>query len=562
MKPVQSLPENSSHIFLHSDVNTMTSLPFTVPNSLLLLPGYGILTGLLEAFFDPDFTNWVIRFATFAIAVVTSVVYMWNRITAFIVLHYTSNITIDGDDMIHVYVMKWLTENINTRTLQAKTMSGNDHDVEDQQKVAQYNAAVKDGQFHLVEWQKFSRPDYQPHLGDHYFTFCGRTFWITRFRESFLLPELVSSARQSTFEKVESIRISCWGHSAEPVKEFIQEAKRIYLDQECSKTTIFRPKIGHWTPRWARSSTRPSRPMDTVILDEEQKKELLNDVNQFLHPDSPRWYALHGIPYRRGYLLYGPPGTGKSSLTFALGGLFGLGIYCLSLGDPAMTDEKLLTFFGELPRRCIVLIEDIDTMEISKKRDEEEGAKGEDGGEAKDGEKEDRKSRRPRQTRDRSQVPQNSVSLSGLLNAIDGVATHEGAKHRILFMNSNFTNCPIVTGRILIMTTNHPDGLDPALIREGRVDKLIGFRLATRTQIVQLFINMYTNCHPEEQGDDIEKQKISDTAEAFANLLPEGKFSPAEIQGFLLVRRGKYKKALDDVREWRNRILARREEDE
>ena len=49
------------------------------------------------------------------------------------------------------------------------------------------------------------------------------------------------------------------------------------------------------------------------------------------------------------------------------------------------------------------------------------------------------------------------LSLSGLLNVLDGVVD--------------------TPGRIVIMTTNHPESLDPALIRPGRVDKrlLLGY---------------------------------------------------------------------------------------
>merc|ERR1712187_840137 len=43
------------------------------------------------------------------------------------------------------------------------------------------------------------------------------------------------------------------------------------------------------------------------------------------------------------------------------------------------------------------------------------------------------------------------VNLSGILNALDGVVDSPN--------------------RILIMTTNHPEKLDPALIRPGRIDK-------------------------------------------------------------------------------------------
>ncbi|KAA8564679.1 hypothetical protein EYC84_011584 [Monilinia fructicola] len=70
-------------------------------------------------------------------------------------------------------------------------------------------------------------------------------------------------------------------------------------------------------------------------------------------------------------------------------------------------------------------------------------------------------------------------SLSGLLNIIDGVASHEG--------------------RVLVMTTNHPEKLDEALIRPGRVDHQVAFTNATRRQIQEIFERMYCKDPPREK---------------------------------------------------------------
>lgn len=94
-----------------------------------------------------------------------------------------------------------------------------------------------------------------------------------------------------------------------------------------------------------------------MILDAAQKQRVLADLNEYLHPDTARWYASRGIFLRRGYLFHGPPGTGKTSLAFALAGVFGLGIHIISLLEPSLTEEELCTLFAELPRRCIVLLE-------------------------------------------------------------------------------------------------------------------------------------------------------------------------------------------------------------
>ena len=121
---------------------------------------------------------------------------------------------------------------------------------------------------------------------------------------------------------------------------------------------------------WQQVANRPVRDMRTVVLDQDQKLAVLADMNEYLHPSTPRWYANRGIPLRRGYLFYGPPGTGKTSLSFALAGVFGLEIYVISLQEPTLTEEDLGALFGALPRRCVVLLEDIDSAGLRRPADQ------------------------------------------------------------------------------------------------------------------------------------------------------------------------------------------------
>lgn len=64
------------------------------------------------------------------------------------------------------------------------------------------------------------------------------------------------------------------------------------------------------------------------------------------------------------------------------------------------------------------------------------------------------------------------LTLAGILNAIDGAMLN-------------------VHGQILIMTTNHPEVLDPALTRAGRVDRKFEFELCDAEQARNLFINFF-----------------------------------------------------------------------
>ena len=147
-----------------------------------------------------------------------------------------------------------------------------------------------------------------------------------------------------------------------------------------------------------------------------------------------QWYADRGIPFRRGYLLHGVPGSGKSSLIHAIAGELMLDIYTLSLSSSWISDSTLTTLMGRVPARCIVLLEDLDaafTRSVSRDKSSNgtPDSNNNNGEEATVPEAPSTSSSRHRRHKDHiSDV--NTLSLSGLLNALDGVAAAEG---RILF---------------------------------------------------------------------------------------------------------------------------------
>ncbi|KAJ6436589.1 mitochondrial chaperone BCS1 [Purpureocillium lavendulum] len=238
------------------------------------------------------------------------------------------------------------------------------------------------------------------------------------------------------FRKEEEISITSFGRSSELLRQFLEECRDEYLKQIQKKTTIFENR----NDRWKKVATRTIRPLSTVIVNEKQKQHLFEDVKTFIAPDTRRWFVERNIPYRRGYLLYGPPGTGKSSFSFSVAGELGIDIYIVNIPD--VNDQSLKDLFSELPQQCVVLLEDIDAAGIGRPSDNDDS----DGG-----------------------LPgsRKGVTMSGLLNTLDGVASQEG--------------------RVVIMTTNHIDNLDEALIRPGRVDRKVEFQFADADMISQLF---------------------------------------------------------------------------
>lgn len=276
--------------------------------------------------------------------------------------------------------------------------------------------------------------------------------------------------------ELEHIDIVTWGNDTSPIKDFIDKCVDHSMEKDTDKVGIY--ELHRWGLGWTKVQSKRPRPLESVILDKDNAEKLLDDIKHF--QVSSEWYINKGIPYRRGYLLYGPPGTGKTSFTLAVAGALKLNICYLNLSGNHLDDDGLNRALNQAPAHSIILLEDIDA--IFRKR-EQVGRRG-----------------RGRQ-----------VSFSGLLNALDGVRSQEG--------------------RILVMSTNHRERLDPALIRPGRCDMHLELCNATFTMIRQLFLKFFPN---EEER-----------AEEFAKHLPEGKLSMAKLQGHFLKYREDAQQALD-----------------
>jgi chaperone BCS1 len=262
------------------------------------------------------------------------------------------------------------------------------------------------GLFNFQKWHSKSPLIYKPNFTRRYFSHNGHLFHWTSDRRASLCNQ----------GHDQFIVLRCFGRSAGPIKDLLHEIKGFALTKE--STEVYRSSVKAEVGQWLRQSVRPSRPVRTVSLDKRQKARIILDINEYLQPATTRWYAMRGIPYRRGYLFHGPPGTGKTSLSFALAGIFGLSIYCLSLSETGLTESHLATLFGNLPERCIVLLEDVDAAGLEREG-EALATRFSPQVEAGSVLRADLLAQRMR-SRNRS-----SISLAGLLNIIDGAASQE-----------------------------------------------------------------------------------------------------------------------------------------
>ncbi|PWN20346.1 hypothetical protein BCV69DRAFT_260314, partial [Microstroma glucosiphilum] len=277
-----------------------------------------------------------------------------------------------------------------------------------------------------------------PGPGTHWFRYHGAWIRLQRERNGKLIDF-------TTGAPWETLTLTTLFSSRDVFPRLLAEAQQMAVQSIEGKTIIYTA----WGVEWrAFGQPRKVRELDSVVLSAGQRSRIEEDVKSFLGRGA--WYARRGIPYRRGYLLHGSPGSGKTSIIQALAGALDLNICLLNLSERGLTDDKLNHLLSLAPERSILLLEDIDAAFPSRSASEAEEPKKE---------------------------YQTSVTFSGLLNALDGVASGES--------------------RIVMMTTNHVERLDPALIRPGRVDLIEELGDADEGMVQELFERFYGTLHGE-----------------------------------------------------------------
>jgi chaperone BCS1 len=268
---------------------------------------------------------------------------------------------------------------------------------------------------------------------------------------------------------------------------------------------------------------------------------------------------------------HGEPGSGKTSVIHSLAGELGLHVYIISLSCAGLDDNMLSASIAQLPPRCIALMEDIDaafTRGISRSNETSPPL---DAAEEAEATGSLRAGPPP--------PPSSKVTLSGLLNALDGIGAQEG--------------------RILFATTNRVGVLDRALTRPGRIDVSLHFGHATPWQAEQLFKTFYmpVNQADEHQsgeeamsdqmaqsekttlletteetdptsrlpgppssptvslsrrlcGPKLVRKEYVELARQFATAIPEGELSMASLQGYLMMHKTRPLEAVAQVETW------------
>ncbi|EGY16689.1 hypothetical protein VD0002_g1213 [Verticillium dahliae] len=272
----------------------------------------------------------------------------------------------------------------------------------------------------------------------HFFLQPGYGRHVIKHKNAYIAVnrEKHNTANMNTGEPHEVVQLTAlWAHR-HIFEDVFAEAHMLAAKAQEGKTIVYSARGMDWAPL---GEPRKKRPLASVVLDEGVKEGIVDDVKDFM--TRQQWYVDRGIPYRRGYLLFGPPGSGKSSFIQALAGELDFSVAMVNLSEMGMTDDKLAFLLTKLPKRSILLLEDADAAFVNRRQRDTDGYNGA------------------------------TVTFSGLLNALDGLAAGEE--------------------RIAFLTTNHIDRLDPALIRPGRVDMMMRIGEASRHQASQMWDRFY-----------------------------------------------------------------------
>ncbi|KAK4270944.1 hypothetical protein QN277_019708 [Acacia crassicarpa] len=231
------------------------------------------------------------------------------------------------------------------------------------------------------------------------------------------------------------------------IKHVLDEGKAIASRNRQLKLYTNNPSnnwYGWKSTKWSHVVFEHPASFDTLALDPKMKEDILKDLVKF--QKGKEYYTKVGKAWKRGYLLYGPPGTGKSTMIAAMANFLNYDIYDLEL-TAVKENAELRKLLIETSSKSILVIEDIDcSLDLTGQRKKKK---------KKDKEEESEDAVVKKALHEEEDKEMSKVTLSGLLNVIDGIWSACGGE------------------RVIVFTTNYVDKLDPALIRRGRMDKHI-----------------------------------------------------------------------------------------
>ena len=317
---------------------------------------------------------------------------------------------------------------------------------------------------------------------DDKFTFIYNDVEIIFERKKYGEPKYIHSrCEMGNFEEIILIpKIDDVDEGTKLMTDFFKDCSKKYKDNKKAKSID--EKLILWSYSdgyWENVKRVCCRDINTVILNEDVKEDVTKSINQYNNEDYKSKLKSLGICNKMNLILSGLPGTGKSSLMFAIATLLKKDIATLDFNSKDLSDHKFIKALNRIPDDCIFALEDVDALYVH---------------------------------RDKSR--DNTVSFSCILNFLDGV----------------YSKDDLVT----IITTNHLEVLDKAIIRPMRIDKIIHFTYCSKYQYKTIFDKFF--------GDK------EDLMKNIYKIIKNKKFTTSMLQNWLIKFLYEPEKLLDNIK--------------
>ncbi|GMJ00966.1 hypothetical protein like AT2G46620 [Hibiscus trionum] len=248
------------------------------------------------------------------------------------------------------------------------------------------------------------------------------------------------------------------------------------LDDQKQDLKLYMNVVDNQKVRWISVPFNHPSTFETIAMESDLKNKVKSDLESFLK--AKQYYHRLGRVWKRSYLLYGSSGTGKSSFIAALANFLSFDVYDIDLSKLS-DDSDLKLLLLQSTAKSVIVIEDLDWYLSAKST---------------------------------------AVSLSGILNFMDGILTSGCGEERLM-----------------VYTMNSKDHVDQSILRPGRIDVHIHFPLCDFTAFKTL-ANNYLGLKDHKLFPLVE--------ELFQN---GSSLSPAEICELMIASRNSPSRALKSI---------------
>jgi hypothetical protein len=269
--------------------------------------------------------------------------------------------------------------------------------------------------------------------------------------EIYITDDSMSIASGSVSTSRKRIVLKSKTATSEDIKKYVRKISGVQYNNKNS-IIIYKPMVnkkakkndpdgnGGRIVEWHKTTARTYKTLENTIYSEEVTKNMFDDLDHFMSDEA--WYIRRGIPYKRGYFLHSTPGQGKTSIAKIIANKYDMPVFCLDLtivSDNETLSKLIMELNYHTDGKYILLMEDADRADFFKG----------------------------------SMYRENPLSMDCLLNIIDGIAEPHG--------------------RITIITANNPEVIirHDALMRPGRIDKILELKCCDETQLRKLYDLFY-----------------------------------------------------------------------